>query len=87
MTYLPTQGWELTLPEVEETKPPESNVTPLDISAPVRCTRPTHDYGGRQDRIHLQREMVCELDLTQAILPDSMRFGEEAFKCSGAHAG
>lgn len=81
------QGWDLSLPEVEGTKPPGSNVTPFGISSTARCMRPTHRHRGRQDRTHPQREMLCELTVTPATLPDSARLGEEAFTCSGIQAG
>lgn len=82
---LGAQGWDLA--EVEGTKPPGSNVTPFGISAAVHCMRPTQHHGGRQDRTHPQHEMLCELNVTPAILPDSVRLGEEAFICSGIQAG
>lgn len=88
MLSLGAQGWDLSLPEMEGTKPPGSNVTPpWHINHCPLYMRPAQHHRGRQDRIHPQREMLCELSLTPAILSDSVRFGEEAFTCSGIQAG
>lgn len=87
MLSLSAQGWDLSLPEVEGTKPPGSNVTPFGISTTVRSMRPAHYHGARRDRTHPQHEMLCELNATLAILPDSVRFGEGQFTCSGIQAG
>lgn len=87
MLSLSAQGWDLSVPEVEGTKPPGSNVTPFGISTTVRFMRPTHHHGARQDRTHSRHEMLWELNATLAILPDSVRFGEEKFTFSGIQAG
>lgn len=84
---LSAQGWDLTSAEVEGTKPPGNHVTPFDISATVRFLRAAQHHGARQDRARPRHAMLGELNATLTILPDSVRFGEEKFTCSGAQAG
>lgn len=84
---LSAQSWDLSSPEVEGTKPPGNHVTPFGISASVRFLRATQHRGARQDRARLRHEMLGELKATLTVLPDSVRFGEEKFTCSGAQAG
>lgn len=51
------------------------------------CAHAAQHRGARQDRASPRHEMLGELNATLTILPDSVRFGEEKFTCSGAQAG
>lgn len=84
---LSAQGWELSLREVEGSKPTGNHVTPFGISATVHFRRGAQHHEARQNRAHPRHDMLCELNVTQAILPDSVRFGEEKFTCSGIQTG
>lgn len=83
---LSAQSWDFS-PAVEGTKPPGNHVTPFGISATVRFLRAAQHRGARQDRARPRHEMLGELNASLTILPDSVRFGEEKFTCSGAQAG
>ena len=81
---------DLSLPEVEGTKPPGSNVTPFGTSTTDRpLARAPNAAPRRTSGSHPspRREMLCELHVTPAILPDSARFGEEASARSGTQTG
>lgn len=81
---------DLSLPEVEGTKPPGSNVTPFGTSTTDRpLARAPNAAPRRTSGSHPspRREMLCELHVTPAILPDSARFGEEEFTRSGTQTG